>query len=355
MWHELLSIKLSRKPLFLIFFILMLATLTTFTRSLYAAPLTPSDFLQLWEMDNKRNLLLRYQDKSWQKGVFLFADFGPKVDVVTDSGIAKGEIDRANLNFNSKYFSFYYDYMFVNEVNAEISYGEQVFAITTADWIPYARIDLAGKKNAVPITTVDNNGNEVFQSGTLNSQANEDLSNEFDQKLVHLQLFGVDISTLVNKQSKLDSLAIQTPFIELGEHKLKLLFLNYKENTIANTPARRETVLKYQIDLSPATLSAEAGYMHFVDSGDSQISRIGIGYDKLQHKKGGWFANVYHTNDLSNNEKQYNGYRLGVKIYVPERDMYYVLKTQKNALSETDSMVIRDINIITFAMLFPIN
>ena len=326
-----------------------------FSSALHAEQLlTPSDFLQLWETDNKRNLLLRYQGKDWQPGLFLYGDFGPKVNVVTDKGNAKGEIDRANLNLNSKHFSFYYDYLFVHDVNAEISYGELVFALTTADWIPYARIDIAAKKNSVPVTTLDANGNEVFKSGTLDSQSNKDISNEFDQKLLHIKLFDVDLSTLLDKQSKLDSLALQTPYLSLGKSNLALLFLNYKENDVTHTPARRETVLKYYYDVAPGKLSAEVGYMQFSDSGDKRISRSGIGYSKIDNNKGSWFANLYRTNDLAE-ARNYNGYRLGLKIPVKEKNMFYVLKTQKNALSETDSMVIRDINIVTFAMLFPLD
>lgn len=314
--------------------------------------LTPADFLKLWESDNKRNLLLRYQDNERDPGLYLQGDLGPKVDVATDLGVNKGEIDRATLNLNAKYFNFYYDYMFLYKLNAETEYGELVFGLSTADLFDFMQIDIAAKKNSLPSTTLDGSGNEVFKHNTSSSQQNENLGSEFDQKILHIDIYGVDISALIDKDSKYDSLALQLPPIKLGKHAFTLGVLNYKENLIAGTQAKQELMFNYELEKKTSVLDAELGYIRFKQSGDSQISRFGLGYERVK-PQGNWYSKLYITDDLADS-KTYLGYRLGMKIGNPQQGGYYIVNISRNALSEIDSMVIRDINIISFAMVAPL-
>ena len=99
-------------------------------------------------------------------------------------------------------------------------------------------------------------------------------------------------------------------------------------------------------------MDAELGYMRFKESGDSQLSRFGLGYKRIR-RKGNWHSKLYITDDLADGNT-YLGYRLGLTIDT-HNGAFTVLNVSRNALSETDSMVIRNVNIISFAILAPLN
>lgn len=319
--------------------------LVVLSNNVFADTITPTEFRKLWETDNKRNMLLRYQKHGWEPRALLQIDYGPAVDFQTASGQQSGEIDRGSFVFVRKNFHLHYDQFQIKGENYDIAYGEKEMAFTTGALFEKFRFDLAAKINLEPGTTTVN-GEEVF--ATTNNTTDEGIS----EYLFNVSLLDINLSTLFNKEKQFDSFALKLPTWDIGDHRLELLLTSFKKSLSVDVEARQEAVLSYAHALLGGEMESEIGVIHLQQAAKNKLSRVGLGYSKEFANRSRFYSKLFFTDDFDDGKK-YNGYKVSYALF--DGMDYYRFTLQKNALSDVETMIIRDEQIVSFAMIFSLD
>lgn len=315
-----------------------------------ATPVGPVEFEQLWLLNNQRNLVARYQQRSEQVWVDprplyrIDVDSTANQTIRTSAGDKDATLSRMGMHFQNGHYLFMLDWLSLipQPQNTEgFTYGDLVLART---WPIDDKlgVTLGGRMQTRPNTT-QSGGQTVFN---LTDNASHDTVGGF----FHIRYGAWNLGSYYSRQNGNQANTLEYTLIHTEARRLSAAFNHLGGLAERNIPSRNELGLRLQEDIRGDELQAGATATTINGSGHTGIGNAFLSY---RHVAGSGFiysGGLYHTRIMESDESL-RGFKLGLEyVFELQGEVTMGFYLRKHAMGDVDALAIRDENVFSFRL-----
>jgi len=315
-----------------------------------ATSIGPADFEQIWLLNNQRNIIARYHQRTdllrrdprplYQ----IDADSSTDQTIRTSAGDSDALLSRMGMHYQNDKYLFMLDWLSLipqPQTTEGFTYGDVVLARSwkRGDTLGYT---LGGRLQTRPNTT-QVGGQTVFKLV-------DNASNDYLGGFAHITYQGWDFGTYYSRNDGNQANTLQYSIIDTDARSLYSTLTHLGGAPDRNVAPRNELAFNYRgqvvsHELRAGVTAAALSGSHHVEPGNAYLSvqspsRFGFNYT----------AGLYFTRLIDTGETLRGG-KLGVEYKIKlDGDFSMGLYARKNAFGDIDAMVVRNEPVYSFRL-----
>jgi hypothetical protein len=321
-----------------------------FSSAQAAAAIGPVEFEQLWLLNNQRNLVVRYQ----QRSEMLRTDPRPlyRIDIDatanqtirTSAGDRDATLSRMGMHFQNAHYLFMLDWLSLiprPQTTEGFTYGDLVLA---RSWPIDDKLEvtLGGRMQTRPNTT-QSAGQTVFN---LTDNASHDTVGGF----MHVRYGAWNLGSYYSQQDGSQANTIEFALLDTEKRRLAATLNHLGGASERGIPARNEVGLNLREGTRAGELQAAVTAATINGSGHTGLGNAFLSY---RHAAGSGFiysGGLYHTRIMETDETL-RGFKLGLEyVFQLKGEVTMGVYLRRHAIGDVDALAIRGENVFSFRL-----
>ena len=312
--------------------------------------LAPDDFEQIWVLDNQRNLIQRYRQRTElfqldKKPLYsLDIDATANQTIKTSAGDKTAILDRMGIHYQDPNYLLVIDWLSLipqPQTTEGFTYGDTVLGYS---WEPSndLSLTLGGRLQSRPKTTLWG-GETVFN---LSDNATLDRLGGF----VHINYSGWDFGSYYSNADGNQATSLYVPLHESETQHLATALTYLGGAPDLNISSRYELSLDYRSRFSQHQLNGGLTIASLSDNGTTALSNAYLLYQTPAIHSIRYSGGLFHTYNLDSHESL-PGAKLGAEyVFQLEGELTMGLFIRQNAFGDINAMVVKNEPVFSFTI-----
>ena len=316
-----------------------------------ATPIGPNEFEQIWLLNNQRNLIARYQQRTEQFRLdrrplyHLDIDDTSNQTIVTSSGNMDAILDRIGIHYQSTNYLMLVDWLSLipqPQTTEGFTYGD---AVLGRSWQIDDKLGFTlGLRMQTTPKTTQSGGQTVFN---LTDNASHDTLGGF----AHINYGDWDFGSYYSRQDTNKANTLKYTILNADTRGLYGTLTNLHGDPGRNIASRNELAVNLREKLS---LHELRGNITFVSPGggrDAKVSNAYLTYQSPDRLGFRFIGGLYHTYLIDTSETL-TGAKLGIEYkFEMNGEATFGFYLRKNAFGDIDAMVVKDQPVFSFTIM----
>jgi len=313
-----------------------------------ATTLGPDDFEQIWLLNNQRNLIKRYQQRTeqyleeQQDSYSLDIDATANQNINTSAGVKDAILDRMGLHYQSEHTLFLIDWLSLipqPQTTEGFTYGDTVLGYS---WQQNEdlRLTLGARLQSTP-RTVDIAGTTVFN---FSDNATRDQLGGF----AHINYLGWDFGSYYSSQTGNQANSIYFPFIKTDNHRLSSALTYLAGASDLGISPRYELSLDDSYRLPDSLIQSGLTIASLTSPSTTSLSNAYLLYDSSLGGGLHTSAGLFYTY-LPDSDETLPGAKLGISYVMQvQGEFSMALFVRQNAFGDINALVVKNEPVFSF-------
>ncbi len=315
-----------------------------------ATPIGPVEFEQLWLLNNQRNLIARYQQRTDllrrdPRPLYLIdVDSSANQTIHTSAGDREAILSRLGLHFQNTDYLFMLDWLSLvpqPQTTEGFTYGDLVLA---RSWKIDDRLGIAlgGRMQTRP-NTVQTGGQTVFN---LTDNASHDSVGGF----AHINYGAWNLGSYYSPRDGNQANSLGFTFLDTEVRTIAATFSHLGGIPERNLASRNELGFDLREAILGQNMHAGLTATSINGSGRSGLGNVFLTYRYAGGTAFRYIGGLYHTRIPETGERL-GGYKLGIEyVFDMGGEVTLGLALRRNAFGDIDAMAVRNENVFSFRL-----